>query len=131
MGEIRQIDDRNIENAEECIVRAGLSVSHVDPAGRDYPVRMRQAAGCHGAADDAKLVRSTLDDDLPREEERIRRGVDHFFPAYVFAHADATGDVVEAPGVEVEIVRGMFREDVFIGGATIEFDVSFGASLAG
>src|ERR1700753_1702681 len=98
MREVGEIDDRDVEHAEERIARAGLAAGQINAACGNYPVRMRQAAVGHRPANDTKFIRAVLDDDAASKEKRIGGGVDDLLAADVLAHAHAAGHVVEASG---------------------------------
>ena len=123
MSQVREIEDGNSEEFEERVFGGCLVVRHGNGVRNQLPVRLGEAAVCHGAIDDLVASFAGLQQDPAREQEWIRSGIDH--GASRAPDSKRAVDVVEARGVHVEPHVSMRSVDVGVARAARYLQVSF------
>ena len=146
VGDEGEVEDGDVEDAEEAVVGAGLVSVDAEVRGGEEPVGAGQLAAGDGAVVDVVDAGAGLDDHAAGEEEGIGRGVEDAagigfagergrgggqVVALAGAHAYGAGDVEEAAGGGFEVVGavGGFEALVVDGGG--EQDVAGDGGVAG
>ena len=100
MAKVWQVKNGHVEKFEEGIGRRGLAVLHLDRAGDDLPVRLRQAAVGHRAVNDLVVALAGLQHHPPGKKEWRGGGINR--RAAQRAHTLRTMHAEIARGVHIQ-----------------------------